>query len=190
MNSFFDKVGDVFTRAGEHLPEALLTLVVGVVAVEIAVVVLSVVLRWVKMPEGLRRILQSLGRAFLWIILIVVLMQTFGLNSVVVAITGSSVVVALLLSTGVAPIVTDVLAGLFLGSDPDFRVGSLVRAGDKGAEGVIATMDIRKVRLRDKQGRLHIVPNSLIEKNEWVVIDRHPGTSAKAASNRSTKRGK
>jgi hypothetical protein len=34
-------------------------------------------------------------------------------------------------------------------------------------------MDIKKTRIESEDGKLHVIPNGVIEKNEWVVLDRH-----------------
>lgn len=174
MNQFLDQVDQIATHAGDRLPQLLVTLVVGLVVVELAIFVLGNVLRLSRLPEGLKRILFSLARLFLWVILFLVVLQTLGLNNVLVAVTGSSVIAAVFLSAGVAPLVTDVLAGLSLASDPNFQPGVLVRAGDQKTEGVVERLDLRKARIRDAQGVLHVIPNSLIDKNEWVVVKPKP----------------
>lgn len=174
---FTNKMVTILDRAGDRLPEVVLTTVFGIIAVEIAIFILSRGLRVTRIPAALRRILESLGRTFLWIILFLVIIQTLGLNNVIVAVTGSSVIVALFLSTGVAPIITDILSGLFLAGDRDFAIGATVRAGDKDTEGVVADMDIRKVRIRAKTGKIHVVPNSLVEKNEWVILKAAPAST-------------
>lgn len=170
MASLGDKLSDTVHNVTANLPEALITLVIGIIAVEIGIVLLSFTLRLVRIPEGLRKVLLSIGRAFLWVILFVVVIQALGLNNILLALTGSSVIVALLLSTGVAPIVTDVLAGISLGSDRDFQPGNVLKVGDRQTEGEVLSMDARKVRLRDKHGKIHVIPNSVIERNEWVIV--------------------
>ena len=41
-------------------------------------------------------------------------------------------------------------------------------------------VELRKTRIAGKDGQLHVIPNSLIDKNEWVVLKR--------VSRRSTRR--
>lgn len=177
MNSFGDQFGYILDQAMVRLPDALTTLVVGVIVVEILLILMYNLLRLTNMKTGLRKVLKSLLRAFLFIVLFIAVLQALGLDNVFVALTGSSVILALLLSTGVAPLITDVLAGLFLGSDREFQPGATVRAGDKEAEGVIETISIRKTYIRDTSGTIHVIPNSLIEKNEWVILKKRPSST-------------
>ena len=174
MQPFLSQVDQIADHAADRGPQLLVTLVVGLIVVELAIFLLGNVLRLSRLPEGLKRILFSLARFFLWVILFLVVLQTLGLNNVLVAMTGSSVIAAVFLSAGVAPLVTDVLAGLSLASDPNFQPGAIVRAGDKQTEGVIETLDLRKTRIRDSKGVLHVIPNALIDKNEWVIVKPKP----------------
>lgn len=174
MQPFLDQVNQIADHAGDQLPQLAVTLVVGLVLVELAIFLLGNALRLSRLPEGLKRILYTLARFFLWVILFLVVLQTLGLNNVLVAVTGSSVIAAVFLSAGVAPLVTDVLAGLSLASDPNFQPGAVVRAGDRKTEGVIRVLDLRKTRIEDARGVLHVIPNTLIDKNEWVVVKPKP----------------
>lgn len=186
MSEFSSQLRSIVDEAVFRLPDALATLVVGLIVVEILLIGFYNVLRLTGMKTGLRKVLKSLARSFLFIVLFIAVLQALGLNNVFVALTGSSVILALLLSTGVAPLVTDILAGLFLGSDREFQPGATVRAGDKDAEGVIETMSIRKTFIRDKAGTIHVIPNSLIEKNEWVILKKR-GDSTNRARRRKLK---
>jgi small conductance mechanosensitive channel len=174
MHPFVTQVNQIADHAADRGPQLLVTLVVGLIVVEVLIFILGYALRISTLPDGLKRILFSLLRAFLWIILLLVVLQTLGLNNVLVAVTGSSVIAAVFLSTGVAPIIIDVLAGLTMASDKGFQPGAKVRVGDQKTEGVIESMDLRKTRLRDSKGILHVIPNSLIDKNEWVILAPKP----------------
>jgi hypothetical protein len=78
------------------------------------------------------------------------------------------------LNTGLGPLVTDAVSGIFLCTDPDFCPGSRVRLGssDKLVEGVIKQVDMRKVRLIDDNGCLHVFPNAVVDRDQWMVIER------------------
>lgn len=181
-----EQLQQILDTALARLPEAGLTLVVGLVVVEGLLFILSKLLQLSRMRDGLRRIIKSLLRTFLFIVLLVAVLQSLGLNNVFVALGGSSVILALFLSTGIAPLVTDVVAGLFLGGDREFQPGATVKAGDKGAEGEVVHMDIRKTYIKDRGGKVHVIPNSLIEKNEWVILKKS-GAAAPAGSRKRPK---
>lgn len=184
MNSFLERFHHILTAAVTRLPDAITTLVLGLLVAEVILLISAKVMKVLGVKLGLRRVLKSLIRVFLMLVIFIAVIQSLGLNNVFVALTGSSVIVALLISTGAAPLITDVLAGLFLGGDREFQPGATVQAGDKGAEGIIETMGLRKTYIKDKRGTVHVVPNSVIEKNEWVILKKSP------VSTKRTRRGR
>ena len=169
LNHFVDVLADRWV-------DAALTLLIGLVTIELILLLMPLVFRFTNARPGLQRVIKSLARVFLWIVLFIATLQALGLNNVFVALTGSSVIVALFLSTGVAPLVSDIMAGLFLGSDREFQPGAKVCAGDKQAVGTVVHMNIRKTYIKDSKGKVHVIPNSLIEKNEWVILEKSKGT--------------
>lgn len=171
--NFFDKLDHIGTIVRDRLPDALLTLIIGFIVIEAVISIFGKLLRVTRFPVELKKLVYALTRVFLWVVLFLAVIQTLGLNNLLVAVTGSGVIVALFLSTGVGPIVTDVLAGLSLGADRDFQEKATIRVGDKQTEGIVERLELRKTRLRGKDGKLHVIPNSVIDKNEWVVLKSH-----------------
>lgn len=155
------------------IPITIIAIIVGYVIIKIIGKFMRVAIKWTKWPEGLQNIMTTLLRAVLWIFLLITLLQILGLTSVALAITGSFAILLLGFSNGISATVADLFAGLQLANDKDFKVGYRVKAGDQKTEGVIREMDIKKTRVEDDNGRIHVIPNSLIEKNEWVVLARH-----------------
>ena len=172
MDSITNKLNHFTDLLADRWVDAALTLLLGLVAIELILFLMPIVFRFTHARAGLQRVIKSLARVFLWVVLFVATLQALGLNNVFVALTGSSVIVALFLSTGVAPLVNDIIAGLFLGSDREFQPGARVCAGDKQAVGTVVNMDIRKTYIKDSAGKVHVIPNSLIEKNEWVILKK------------------
>lgn len=171
MADFSGKLDRLADQLGDKLPDLAITLVIGLVLVEIGVLLLGWGLRAAKIPNALKPILFSLARSFLWVVLLIVLLQTLDLDNVLTAVAGSSVILAVVLSTGVAPLITDTLAGLSLAADPNFQPGAKVQVGEKGTVGHVISMDIRKTRLRTRDGKVHVIPNSVIDKTEWVILE-------------------
>jgi hypothetical protein len=66
----------------------------------------------------------------------------------------------------------DIIAGVFLASDPDFGTGFTIKSGE--ITGVIERIDLRKTRVRGQDGKLHIIPNKDIESKIWIVEQRPP----------------
>ena len=49
-------------------------------------------------------------------------------------------------------------------------VGDEVIVGETPTSGVIESMDARRTRLRDDNGVLHVIPNSVVERKEWILL--------------------
>ena len=73
------------------------------------------------------------------------------------------------MANGANFLVSDILSGWYLARDPDFMIGEKIKFGD--IEGRVEHIDLRKVRVRDKTGHLHIIPNSILDKAQFCVLD-------------------
>ncbi len=161
------------TQIIPKIPAALVALLIGFIIIKIISRFLKVSLRLTRWPIGLQEIMATLLRIAMWGLLLIAVLQILGLTSVALAVTGSFAILLLGFSSGISSTVSDLMAGLQLANDKDFRVGYKVKVGDHKTVGVIREMDIKKTRIQGEDGQLHVVPNSVIEKNEWVVIERH-----------------
>jgi small-conductance mechanosensitive channel len=131
-------------------------------------------LKVTRLPK-LRGLILSLTNLFLWTILIIFLANNLGFSKLAVAISGTILVLVFFLNTGLGPLVTDAVSGIFLCTDPDFCPGSRIqinRAGVDTVEGIIKQVDMRKVRIVDDQGRLHVFPNSLVDREHWLLLEK------------------
>lgn len=169
-----------------RIPAAVVTLVIGMIVIRIAVVITKAILHIVLVPEGLKGIIVSIVGTLGWILLFFVELQVLGLGQILLVFSGSLALIGLALAAGGGTLTADILAGISLAEDPDFNVGDEVIAGENGTQGVIERLDIRRTRLRDKDGLLHIVPNSLIERKEWIGVSQSEGTRAKLAARKAT----
>lgn len=108
-----------------------------------------------------------------WIFIAAGILQSLGLSELAIALGGSITLVAFGVSTAASGNLGDIIAGVFLASDPDFGTGYVITVTNATKElqitGVIERIDLRKTRIRTADNRLHIVPNKQIEANIWVV---------------------
>lgn len=156
-----------------RIPVALAVFIVGFIIIKIIGRFGKKAIRWTRWPIGLQEIMTTVIRVSLWILLLIAVLQVLGLTSVALAVTGSFAILLLGFSSGISSTVSDLVAGLQIANDKDFKVGYKVKAGDQKTEGVIRELDIKKTRIEDADGHIHVIPNSVIEKNEWVVLERH-----------------
>src|SRR5260221_2395289 len=105
-----------------------------------------------------------------WVLIAAGILQALSLNELAIAVGGSISLVALGIATAASGNLGDIIAGVFLASDPDFGNGFVIKSGE--IEGVIERIDLRKTRIRAQDGKLHIVPNKAIESNVWIVEQR------------------
>ncbi|MBW3538286.1 mechanosensitive ion channel family protein [Candidatus Parcubacteria bacterium] len=169
-NVLTDPIVKGFYDVLPKVPQVVVALLFGFVLIRILSWIAQAFLGLVRLPKGLRGIIVSLMDGLLWVFLIIAILQSIGLGQVALAFSGSVVALGLALGAGASSLAADILAGIFLAKDRDFSVGDELMAGDKPTEGVVESMDMRRTRIRDKDGRLHIIPNSVIERKEWVVL--------------------
>jgi moderate conductance mechanosensitive channel len=105
-----------------------------------------------------------------WLLIAAAVLSVLNLNEIAIAIGGSISLVSLAIATAASGNLGDIIAGIFLASDPDFGTGYVIKTGD--ITGVIERIDLRKTRVRTEDGKLQIIPNKSIESNVWVVEHR------------------
>lgn len=168
INLYFEPIIKVFPK----LPTALLNLLIGFVIIKAIMFVVRRGVRILNIHKDLRGIIITFSNLFLWLVLIVFILSQLGFGDLAILLSGSAVVLVFFLNSTAGPLLADVFAGVFLISDPDFTVGMEVETNDGKTKGIIKGIDMRKVRIQDEKGQLHVLPNSLIEKGEWTVIAR------------------
>lgn len=166
-----------------RIPEVLLSLIIGIIIIYSALSIFSKTLKIVKVPRALILILRSLLSIVLWVILVADLLRQVGLGQVAITISGSLLILGLAIANGANTLVADILSGLFLAKDPDFDVGYKIKSGD--TEGEVESIDIRKTRIRTKEGKLIVLPNSVIDKERWHVVERPEKKPAKLTEMKS-----
>ncbi len=169
---FTSDITNTIIVSARNLPKTLVLLLFGFVIIRILAWTAEALLSLVRLPKGLRGIITSLIHALMWMFLIILVLQSLGLGNLAFALSGSIAVLGLAIAAGASSLAADILAGVFLAQDKDFSVGDEVSAGEKPTEGIVESMDMRRTRIRDKEGRLHIIPNSMIERKEWIVLNK------------------
>ena len=92
------------------------------------------------------------------IIYVLMVLSEFGLN--ITAILAGASVVGVALGFGAQSLVKDVLAGLFIIMENQYRKGDVVKIAD--TSGVVEEINLRRTILRDLDGVTHTVPNGEI----------------------------
>ncbi|MCC7543842.1 mechanosensitive ion channel family protein [bacterium] len=172
LKSYTTPILDMVGQVVVELPAAIILFLIGVLTIRLLSKLLIRVLGLTKLPKGLIKVSVRLLDMALWILLSIAIFQLIGLTNVAFAVSGAFAVLALGFSQGISATINDTVSGLNLARDRHFRIGDKVMAGDHKTKGIIIDMDMRKSRIKDDKGYIHVIPNSLVDKNEFVLIER------------------
>jgi len=161
------------------LPFIVIGLLVGWLIIKVIISILKRSFKIAKVKKDISGLIVTTIRFILWVILVAVILEAMGFGGIVIAISGSAAIVAIFLSSSIGPTLSNIFSGIFLAGDPDIKVGMKITTNSGDTKGVIKAIDMRKVRIEDSKGLLHIVPNSVVENGEWIVIDRNKKTTDK-----------
>ena len=165
--AFWNPVKNFFPK----LPTLILVVLVGYLIIQIIYWILNRALKFSKMPRALVGVIASLSLIIMWVVLFAEVARQLGMNSLAVTISGSLAVLALALATGASGLASDIIAGVFLARDTDFEIGYRIKIAD--VEGIIQNIDIRKIRVVDEKGSIHIFPNTKLDKEGWVILSQN-----------------
>lgn len=173
-NALLEPVTQWLGGTAPSIPKAILLFIIGFIAIKVLSRVLTHALGLAKLPKGMIKVSVKLLDLVLWILLSIALLQLAGLSNVALAMSGAFAVLALAFSQGFSATVGDTISGLNLARDKHFRIGDRVRVGplDQKIEGIIIDMDTRKSRLKDDSGQIFVVPNSVIDRNSFTLLER------------------
>lgn len=158
------------TQVLPSLVGAALLLIVGRFVVNAAVRLVDVTARRSRVKQAQIDLMKAGVRAIGLILVLAGVLQALGLNQIALALGGSISLAALGIATAAAGNLGDIIAGVFLASDPDFGNGFKIKSGD--IEGTIEQLDLRKTRVRGLDGKLYVIPNKEIEGKVWIVQER------------------
>ena len=107
-----------------------------------------------------------LSRIFIGIIGLTVLLDHFGVN--VTALTAALGIGGLAISLAAKDTVADAIAGMIILVDRPFRIGDRIEIQGVGTWGDVMDVGLRTTRIRTRDNRMVIVPNSIISNNQVI----------------------
>ena len=124
-----------------------------------------------KRINTLTGIIYGIGRIFLWVIFLLILLGKFNIN--IAPILASAGIVGLAVGFGAQELVRDFISGFFILLEDQLRTGDW--AVINGTEGLVEKIELRTVTLRDSSGVVHIFQNGKIDTlsnmtKEWSAI--------------------
>jgi small conductance mechanosensitive channel len=111
-----------------------------------------------KRGNTLSRVLTSAGQIFVIFVAIFTILSELKIN--IAPILASAGVVGIAIGFGAQSLIKDLIAGLFIVLENQYRVGDVVKISD--VAGLVEDVNLRRTVLRDLDGIVHIVPNGEI----------------------------
>ena len=125
-----------------------------------------------KRAKTLTAVLVATGQIFIILIAVFIILSELGIN--IAPIMAGVGVVGIAIGFGAQSLVKDIIAGLFIVMENQYRVGDVVNIADKG--GIVEEINLRRTVLRDLDGIVHVVPNGEIRvasnlTKEWSRVN-------------------
>ena len=111
-----------------------------------------------KRTNTLVSIFKGIGRVFIVIVVIMMILPELGVD--IVPLVAGLGIAGFALGFGAQYLIRDLIAGIFIIMENQYRVGDVVRVADIG--GLVEEITLRKTVLRDLDGIVHYVPNGEI----------------------------
>jgi small-conductance mechanosensitive channel len=111
-----------------------------------------------KRTNTLVSIFKGIGRVFIVIVVIMMILPELGVD--IVPLVAGLGIAGFALGFGAQYLIRDLIAGIFIILENQYRVGDVVRVADIG--GLVEAITLRKTVLRDLDGIVHHVPNGEI----------------------------
>ncbi len=111
-----------------------------------------------KRIQTLTRILHSVTRVVLWVVLIMMILQKFGVD--IAPILAGAGIVGLAVGFGAQELVRDLITGFFILLENQVRTGDV--AIINGTGGLVEKIELRTITLRDLSGTVHVFQNGKI----------------------------
>lgn len=166
--NFFGPVLHQIESFGPRIPNAILTFLLGYIVVRLLQYLFVLGLRAARVNRAMQQVIEPAIAVILWVGLAALVLQALGLNQIAIALSSSLAIIGVGLAAGGQKLVADVVAGLFLAKNRDFKIGQRIKIGD--IEGRIHSLDSRKVRLLGDKEELFLIPNARFDEQIWHIV--------------------
>lgn len=151
------------------IPTVILVIAIGVLLIRFLDRVMRRMLGLAKIEATLISFVTTFIKFAGWVFLIATVFSILGFSQISLAFSGSIALVIMGVATNANSLVQDLLSGLFLLAEPDFKEGRAIHLN--AVKGTILSMDIKKTKILDDAGNIHIVPNRMFDANIFVIKD-------------------
>ena len=163
-NSVFNKnISDIpiVNNAYHYIPLVLECIAIGFLAWIIVKVVQFLVEKLFSHSKGgitAAKLFSSFAKYIIWLIAIIMMLGTLGVNTT--ALVASAGIMALIIGLGAQSLIADVIAGLFIVFEGEYKVGDIIVID--GWRGTVMEIGVRTTRIVDAGGNIKIINNSSI----------------------------
>lgn len=112
-----------------------------------------------KQAATLGKVIRNVIRILVWGIALMMIMRELGID--VGPLLAGVGIVGLAVGFGAQSVVKDFLSGMFVLIENQYNVGDVIKAA--GVSGLVERMTLRATTLRDLEGKVHIIPNGIID---------------------------
>ncbi|MBO7409483.1 MAG: mechanosensitive ion channel family protein [Candidatus Methanomethylophilaceae archaeon] len=160
---FNDNISDipVLNTIYHYIPLVLECIVIGFVAFLLVKLVQFVIEKLFSHSKGgitAAKLFASFAKYIIWLIALIMMLGTLGVNTT--ALVASAGIAALIIGLGAQSLIADVIAGLFIVFEGEYKVGDIIVID--GWRGTVLEIGIRTTRIVDAGGNVKIVNNSSI----------------------------
>ncbi len=152
------------------LPTLLLVVVIGVSLIRLVQRTTRRVLLFARLDKALVQFVTTFIAFAGWVFLISLMFSVLGFPQLSLAFSGSIALILMGVASNATHLIQDLLAGIFLIAEPDFTVGQRVRLN--AIVGDIVGLDIKKTKVEDESGHIHVIPNKMFDSNVFVIEPR------------------
>ena len=164
MDWFLDKVKELAVYGREKAVPAAIILVVGIFAIRLVLRLLRSVLEKAKMERAVIKLVRSTFRVILYVLLLVIVASTLGIN--VTGVVALASVLTLAISLSVQNTLTNVIGGFTLLSNKPFTTGDFVEIAAQS--GTVKEVGLTYTKLCTGDNKTISIPNNAVVSAEIV----------------------
>lgn len=164
-NTFWNSIVDFFNNHGLSILWGVLTLILGWIIVKICLRITQKCLSKTKLSQTIQGFINSILKVILYVVLIMIVLQAFG-----IPITGLATMLAtagVAISLALKDSLSNVASGMILITTKPFEKGDYVVIGS-GKEGTVKKIDIMSTQIVTPDNKLITLPNNLVLNNAMV----------------------
>ena len=163
-------INEIYTNIMTYLPKlpsALIILGLGSILIDFLNRMVTRIMKKFHLDEALIGFVKGFITFACWVFLVAIIFAVMGLPQISVAFSGSIALILVGVASNANSMIQDLLAGIFLIADHDFTVGAKVKVNN--ISGTVTSLDIKKTKIRDDDGNLHVVSNKTFDSSVYVI---------------------